>query len=179
MLISKAWKNTRMFSPGIVREKKELACLSRKILGINFVRSPCNKLLGLLHHPWIQQELWVKNSQEAPNLLLSWHFPVPFEGLVFCCPGHISGLSRQYVLPDTQLCQRDKRKKKIEEMEEGGQDYDFSNHRICGLLYGSSRNCPFTTEEWRRKIQSMHFDAREGGEDDHYFTPCIFHWQEY
>lgn len=42
----------------------------------------------------------------------------------------------QCVLPDTQLCQREREKQKKEEMEEGRQDYDSRNPRICGLLYG-------------------------------------------
>lgn len=30
------------------------------------------------------------------------------------------------------------------------------------FFMATSWNCPFTTEEWRNKIQSEHFDAREG-----------------
>lgn len=134
------------------REKKELAFLSSKILGMNFVRSPYNKTARAVAAPLdttetLNQRLssgdcpltpggFLHCSQEAPNLLLSYHFPVPFEGLVVGCTGHIFVLFGQRVLPDTQLCQREREKQKKEEMEEGRQDYGFRNHRICGLLYG-------------------------------------------
>lgn len=44
-------------------------------------------------------------------------------------------LSGQRVPPDRLLCQREKEEQEKEELDEGRQDYGFSDHSICGLLY--------------------------------------------
>lgn len=68
-------------------------------------------------------------------------------------------LFRQCVLPDIQLCQREREKQKKEEMKEGTQDYGFRNHRNCGLLYGYKveiARSPWRSEEIKyRKCISM------------------------
>lgn len=80
-------------------------------------------------------------------------------------------LFRQHVLPDTQLCQRDRETpKKPGEMEEGRQDYGFSNHKICGLLFAHS---PLRSEEIKYRVCIL-MQGRRWRDGDHYFIPCIF-----
>lgn len=130
-----------------------------KILGTNSVSSPCNKLLGLLQHPWIWEGLWIKDWGAGVVLWLLGDSCAAVKQPPTCCTLNVSPcLLRGLLLAEqgTFLCswavrssrhpavpggkreaeeeETEKEETEKEETEEGRQDYGFKNRRICGLI---------------------------------------------